>query len=173
MAKGNTAVLENPESTAADVAAAAPVPKKKVEPISAGRIKSGEFIRTLYVGTAFPNTVPLDLLEPEYWAHFAATLRPRDRLEMWADDGSWLAEYVVLGATKNAATIRMINAVELDPIMYGRDDTGPLAAYEVRHRGLVAQWSVIRKTDGAVIHEGEATESGARLYLTQHLHAFK
>ncbi len=148
-------------------------PARKVQPIEEARIKSGDFIRALYMATAFENTEPTDLLEPEYWAHFAQKLRLRDRIEVWANDGSWIADVVVLGATKNSADVRLLRVDYIDNVRPAGEQPDGFKSYDVRYRGIHSQWSVIRVADGAVVHEGEGSRAAADTWLTNHLKAFK
>jgi hypothetical protein len=149
------------------------VPERKVQPIEEARIKSGDFVRSFYMATAFENTEPTDLLKPEYWAHFAQKLRLRDRIEVWANDGSWVADVVVLGASKNSADVRVLRVDYIDNVQPSGEATSELKSYDVRYRGIHSQWSVIRVADGAVVHEGDGSRAAADTWLTNHLKAFK
>lgn len=160
-------------STEVKTAALTAVPERKVQPIEEARIKSGDFVRSFYMATAFENTEPTDLLKPEYWAHFAQKLRLRDRIEVWANDGSWIADVVVMGATKNSADVRVLRVDYLDNVRPVGDLPEGLKSYEVRYRGIHSQWSVIRVADNAVVHEGEGSRTAADNWLANHLKAFK
>ena len=152
---------------------AARVPDRKIQPIEEARIKSGDFVRAFYVATAFDNTRPEDLLRPEYWAHFAQKLKLRDRIEVWANDASWVAEVVVLGATKNAADVRLLRVDYIDPYQPEGATSDHLKSYDVRYRGLHSQWSVVRLADNALVHEGEGSKAAADKWLSEHLKAMK
>lgn len=152
---------------------AAPALERKVQPIEESRIKSGDFVRAFYVATAFENTQPQDLEAPEYWAHFAQKLRLRDRIEVWANDGSWVADIVVLGATKNSADVRVLTVHMISGMRPSGGAAGELKSYSVAYRGIHSQWSVIRVADNEVVHEGEGSEAAANTWLTNHLKAFK
>lgn len=150
-----------------------PQAERKVQPIEEARIKSGDFVRAYYMATAFENTEPTDLLRPEYWAHFAKWLRLRDRIEVWANDASWIADVVVLGATKNSADVRILRVDYLSNVQPAGTEAAGLKSYQVRYRGVHSQWSVIRVADGAVVHEGDGSEDAAKTWLSNHLKAFK
>lgn len=168
-----TQTKDEPQASPAKKPELAAVPERKVQPIEESRIKSGDFVRAMYMGTAFENTEPTDLLKPEYWAHYAQKLRLRDRIEMWANDGSWVADVVVLGATKNSADVRVLRVDYLDPINPDTANQSMLKSYDVRYRGIHSQWSVIRIADNAVVHEGEGSRTAADTWLANHLKAFK
>lgn len=153
--------------------AAIPVPERKVQPLSTNRIKSGDFVRTFYVATAHENTEPQDLLRPEYFAHVAAQFKPRDRIEVWADDGSWIADLVVMGASRNSADVRLLNTYQINSAHSPGDTPSELQSYFVKHRGVHSQWSVIRKADNHVVFEGGSSRAVADAWLTNHLKAFQ
>jgi len=158
---------------AGQIPKAVPQPERKVQPIIEARIKGGDFIRALYVATAFENTQPTDLLKPEYWANFAQKLKLRDRIEVWADDGSWIADVVVLGSTRTSADVRLLRVDYLDQFTPDETGTGALKSYDVRYRGIHSQWSVIRLADGAIISEGHGSRQAATTVLNEHLKAMK
>lgn len=165
-AKAQTATTDEQSKPAA-------VPERKIQPIEEARIKSGDFVRAFYVATAFDNTKPEDLLRPEYWAHFAQKLKLRDRIEVWANDASWVAEVVVLGATKNAADVRVLRVDHIDAYQPEGATSDHLKSYDVRYRGLHSQWSVVRLADNALVHEGEGSKAAADKWLAEHLKAMK
>ena len=151
----------------------APAKDRKIQPIIEARIKSGDFVRAFYVATAFENTQPEDLLQPEYWAHFAQKLKLRDRIEVWADDASWMADVVVLGATKNAADVRLLRVDYIDAYQPEGATSDHMKSYDVRYRGIHSQWSVVRLADNAIVHEGEGSRASADRWLSEHLKAMK
>ena len=130
-------------------------------------------MRSEYLCTAHPNTTPEDLLAPEYWAHISAQLRPRDRIEAWANDGSWMAEYVVLEAGRNWARPHLLQVYHFTSGDQAMTQADAMSPYEILHRGPHCQWSVIRKVDREVMHEGEATMDGAVAWLKERLKAEK
>ena len=148
-------------------------PARKIQPIIEARIKSGDFVRAFYVATAYENTLPEDLLQPEYWAHFAQNLKLRARIEVWADDAAWIAEVVVLGATKNAADVRLLRVDYIDSYQPEGAVSDHMKSYDVRYRGLHSQWSVVRLADNAIVHEGEGSRMAADKWLSEHLKAMK
>ena len=150
--------------------------ERKVTQMDQPRFKGVEFMRSEYLCTAHPNTTPEDLLAPEYWAHISAQLRPRDRIEAWANDGSWMAEYVVLEAGRNWANVKTLNCWNLSGEDIARTSAAIAAEYaglpyEVKFRGEHCLWSVLRKSDNAVMHENEGTKGGADQWLRERMKA--
>ena len=151
---------------------APPAPPRKIEQLGPARLTGAEFMRNIHVADASPGTKPQDLEDPTFWAHVAAKMKPRDRIEVWVDDNSWFAECVVLGCTKTDALVKVLGVWDLNghQIISDRADTN-LKAYRVEFRGHFEKWGVIRKVDNEVVHTGEATEGGAWSWLKERLKA--
>ena len=161
--------IKAPETTKSE--ASPPSVERKVRPMEDARFKGAEYGRELWLCTAFENTRPEDLTEPAYWAHLAMKLRPRARIEAWADDGTWLAEYVVLEAGRTWARVRMLQVYHLGTEDVAMTHAEAMSPYEITFRGPHAQWSVIRKSDREVLHDAEATQEGAVEWLKQRMKA--
>ena len=162
------AATAKPENTKA--AAPIELPARKVRELDANRMQECEFKRTIWVVTAHEHTIPEDLLVPEYWAHVAEKLRPFSRIEARADDGSWYAEYIVLEASRRWARLHMLSSHNLTTSDVSLSQA-KFAEYLVQHRGPERQWSVIRRSDSEMLHEGEQTESGAYRWLSERIRA--
>ena len=146
---------------------------RKITPIDDQRFKLAEHGREHWLATAHENTRPSDLLRTDYWAHVSNKLRPRARIEMWANDGSWMAEYVVLEASRNWARVAMLQAHILTGADISQTQADGLSPYEIAHRGPHHQWSVIRKIDREVMHDGEPTMQGCVDWLQERMKADK
>ena len=151
----------------------APAQERELRQLNPSRMKGAEYERDIHVVTPDEGTQPEDMLDPAYWAHVASKLRPWNRIEARANDGSWYAECLVLDASRNWAKIKILNVWNLTTADVSQTQSEVLIAYEVRHRGPHNKWSVIRMADSACIHEFEDTELGARTWLTNHLKAMK
>lgn len=138
------------------------VVERKVESLDAARFKSAEYERVAYVVTAHENTVPSDLLKPEYWAHVAAKLRSYDRIEARANDETWYAEYLVVKAGSNWANVIMLDAWPLTSQDVIESVASASSALEAQWRGPHSKWSVIRKSDKAVLKEGMSKDEANR-----------
>lgn len=145
--------------------------RKPARQLESTRFKSAEYVRTIHHAAPFDGTVPEDLLKPDFWAHVADNFKQYDRVEALANDGTWWAEYIVVACGRAYAQLRILRKVDLDPVTINKALQSALRAYEVRHRGPHDQWSVIRLSDNAVVHEGEQTESGANTWLVNHMKA--
>ena len=153
-----------------DAPAQEPV-QRKVEQLNPIRMKEGQYERTVWVITAHENTDPADLIDPAYWSHVAAKLRPWDRIEARANDGTWYAELLVMEAGRNWARAVLLNSASLTTSDVAISQANGLSPYEVAYRGPHDKWSVIRKIDREVIHDGEQTQGGAVNWLNERMKA--
>ena len=168
------ATKDTKAATAPGVPAMANPPVKeerKVEQINPVRMEEAQFTQTIYFAKAHANTRPTDLLEPAYWAHVAAKLKPWSEIKVVADDGSWWAHYIVLEAGRTWARVHMLMTTSLTSADVSASQAAAMAPYEVCYRGEHMKWSVVRKADHEVVHEGEGTQGGAIDWLTERLKA--
>lgn len=150
----------------------APAPaERKVRQIESQRFAGLEFGREAWLATAFAGTTPQDLLEPAYWSHVSMKMRPRARVEAWADDGTWMAELVVLDCGRNWARMHLLGVHHLTTGDVAASQADAMSPYEVTYRGPHAKWSVVRKADRSVMHEGAETMMGATEWLQERMKA--
>lgn len=151
--------------------AVAPAPERTITQLNPIRLKGAEYERITWVVTAHEHTEPSDLLRPDYWAHVAAKLGPWHRIEARANDGSWYGEYLVLEAGRSWARVKMLHIWPLTTTDVALSQAAQMTPFEVMFRGPHNLWSVIRKSDKAVMHEGEQTEGGAIDWMNDRLKA--
>lgn len=113
------------------------------------RVKSAEYIRTVWAAQPESGTTLDEMLLPEYWANVAKTIKVGDRIDVTAEDGSWFAELYVRSAQPLALKVFVLRHTVFDAPRV-KDAISP---YDVRHRGG-AGWSVVRLSDKAVLFEG-------------------
>ena len=129
-----------------------------------------EFQRTVYTATAFENTVPEDLLDPEYWTHVAEQFKPFDKVEVRADDGSWYAECLVLETSRRWTRMHMLSKHNLTTGDVSLSQT-KMQEYAIEWKGPHKKHCVIRQSDQEIIHEGEETKAGAYTWLSGRIKA--
>lgn len=142
--------------------------QRAVRALEIHRFKQAEFERTCYVVTAFENTEPEDLLDPAYWAHVAAKLKPWDRIEARANDGTWLAEYVVVGVDRAWAKVSLLNKYPLSTPDVSQSQSSP---YHVYHGGPANKWSVKRLSDNELQVKELPTKADAEKWVVERLKA--
>lgn len=147
--------------------------ERKVRPMEAPRFRAIEYMRSEYLCTAFEDTTPQDLLEPSYWAHMSAQFKPRDRIEAWANDGTWMAEYVVLEAGRNWAKLHLLTVYHLTTSDQAMTKADQMTPYSIEWKGPHGKWTVIRKSDLQTMSEGHETLQAATDWITNRMKAEK
>lgn len=110
-------------------------------------LKSAEYVRSVFVITALPDTLPANYLEPETWAHVPdLKLRQGDRIEVMAADASWFAELLVRVRTGTTIHLALLQEHKFDAVVGKEHDD-----YEVVWAGPQAKWRVMRKSDRHVM----------------------
>lgn len=136
--------------------------KKRDLKVNMNRMKSGDFVRTLWVVTAEQGTTKEDIMTPSYWSHVASQFRPYDRIEVRVDDGTYFAELLILACDRTWAKVHELTFHSLttsDVSMTQAHDE--MSDFDVVWKGPVNKWSVIRKSDDAVIkNKMEKDEAG-------------
>ncbi len=118
--------------------------------------------------TAEENT-PFDaVMDPQFYAHIAPNLRMYDEIRVTTDDGAYYARLLVLAVGQTWAKVRKLEFVDL---MGSESDTpaDPMNQYYVKFRGPVLKWSMLRRSDNAVIREGMDTRGEAERYMADHV----
>lgn len=102
---------------------------------------------------------PAELLKPAFWAHEAIKLQPMNEIRARAEDGTWIAYYVVLDCSRTWARVHQLSFHRLttgDQSMTQASELEIKAfvdAHTVMWRGP-HKWSVVRKLDKEVLQEG-------------------
>lgn len=132
------------------------------------RLRAADYWRTQWaINPEFGVTVE-DMLKPEYWAHVSAKLRPWDRIEARAEDGSYMVEFVVLDSAKTWAKVAIIGQPT-----YFKENVGPADVtvddkYMAQWKGPARKWIVTRKADKATLKEELPTKADALRWISEH-----
>jgi hypothetical protein len=124
-----------------------------------------------------PNGVkPEDMLNPAFWAHQAVKLAPWHEIRARAEDGTWVANLLVLDCSRTWAKVKQLSFHSLttaDVAISQASETEVKAIkdlHKVVHRGP-HKWSVVRNEDKAVLVEGIEQRDGATEWLDKHARA--
>lgn len=153
------------------VSSAPPTEARKPDAADPQRFQGAEFKRNQYILDAGEGVKPADITEPGYWAHLGERLRAWDEVQVRANDGLWYARVLVLEAGRNWAKVHIERVEYLTTAEVAITQADAMSPYEVKWRGPHSQWSVIRKADSAVVHEGSPTIDGAVQWLKGRLQA--
>lgn len=128
------------------------------------RLVASEFARTTYTMELPKGHTLEDALKPEYWVHVAMQLKLGDHIEILAHDMSFYAEAIVIGLTSKAAKLHCY--LQSD-VTANTEDMVEDDDFDVKFRGR-AKWSVVRKSDNAVIKEHLDSKEDAYRELSDH-----
>jgi len=124
------------------------------------RFKQAEQERSIWLCYP-PQGTPFDaLLDPTYWSHCAKLVKPGSRIEVYAEDGSYWAEFLVRSATTRTLQIFLMRHHELGEI---RRESA--SSFSVEYRGPIHKHAVVRRSDNQVVHGGFDSEAGAMTWL--------
>jgi hypothetical protein len=156
---------------AAEAVAVAPIVAPVVVPIKSRKLHPARFAeaaqsRNVWAATPTHDTKYEDLFAPEYWAHIAVRARPGDFIEVFAEDGSYWAQLIVLSAGRQALSVAEIQRRDLQ-----RGNALPEAG-----SGVIVEWKgphlkycVLRTKDNERVSEKHESrlqaENAAAEYL--------
>lgn len=113
---------------------------------------------------------PEALLDPAFWAHRAPKMKPWDEIRARAQDGTWMGRYLVLDSSRVWVRVKLLEFHQLtsSDVSLTQASMGQLKDFKDQHnvvfRGM-HKWSVVRKSDKAVLHQGEEQKEGAAAWL--------
>lgn len=110
-------------------------------------LKRAHDVRNFHSVILEPGATLEDIQRPGFWAHVARRLHVRDRIEFWADDGTWFCEAVVRMVGNLEAVVSIIPGSLAE---FGKKVTAELVLddYRVRYVGMKRLWGVFRLVDG-------------------------
>ncbi len=136
--------------------------RSNTEVLQMGAIQGlAEYSRSVYFVTIPRKFTFEDVLDPSFWRH-ATILRPNDRLELVAEDGSWDADVRVTAASPGFAILRVLREWRA-PVDALQGEAGEPTVGFVPQSG----W-VLFGADGAPIARF-ADEVSARAALSDHV----
>lgn len=138
--------------------------KKKVKKPT--NIENAEYARTVYQVKPEISVTVKDMLEPDYWAHVAKTLRAGDRIEAVPEDRHYFAEFFVLAASTNWAKLVLLRETTLIKDNEKSVTDGFSIGFAGPHK-----WRVTRGQE--VLSKGHDDKDAAARWLSDHLKDLK
>ena len=148
-------------------------PEKALPQLAPNHLQLFEQVSLRFDAQIAQGVAPEALLDPAFWAHHAVRLRPMNEIRARAEDGTWIAELVVLDCSRTWAKVKMLELYRLTT-----SDVALTQASEQEVRDFISRhnvvyrgphkWSVTRKSDKAVLMEGAEQKEGAELWLEAH-----
>lgn len=134
-----------------------------LDPQRIGLVEDGK--RQDWVVTAEEGTTPEMVADPAYWAHVSARMSPFDHIEVRCEDGSWVAEYIVLGCDRNWARVHLKHEYKLTTADVSLTQA---SKHEVKWKGPHLMFAVIRLSDQQSVMDKFPTKEAAGLWLREH-----
>ena len=139
--------------------------KKRSVQITPSRMRLAEYDRQEWVANAPEGTTIEDLKEPGFWSLMASQFKPYDHIEVRAEDGTWVAELLVMGCDRTWARVFVKNTWTLTSADVAMSQA---VLHEVFWRGPQHKWSVKRLTDQTCVKDGCATKDEAVQWLKEY-----
>lgn len=131
--------------------------------ISVERVKLAEYDRQNWVVNVEPGQTVEDLKRPDYWCHVAQQLSPYDHIEARAEDGSWIADLIVVRAESRWAKVLVKDVIVLE-----EDDTEGSELHSVKWHGPQHKWSIFSAANGEIVRDGFKTKGEAEAWRIDH-----
>ena len=148
-------------------------PEPVLPQLAPGALQLFEHVSLRYDAMIGQGIKPEEMLEPGFWAHHAVRLRPMNEIRARAEDGTWIAELLVLDCSRNWAKVQILHLHQLtssDVALTQASEQAVkdfVAKHEVVFRGQ-HKWSIVRKGDRAVLAEGIEQKDSAKAWLEAH-----
>lgn len=135
--------------------------------LATDRIQFAQHMRNVWYVTPEAGTPIEALLEPQFWAHVSSKMKPRDRIEVDAEDGSYFVELRVEDAGRLFAKVVVLRQCNLGVTEQKEDSPD----FKVMWAGPHAKWRIVRSKDRGLLKDGFETRQDADLYLASHIKA--
>ena len=157
------------EKPAVQKAPSAPIVAKPNAPaVAPNKMVDGGAVQQRLFVEVQNGVTPADLVRPEFWAHCANRMKPMAVVVVTPTDGSYYCELLVRDVGRLYALCAVLNFVQL-----ASDLTVPVdAAYEIKWRGPLVKFGVLRLADKEYVKDGFVDKTEAQIWLTEHLKAF-
>jgi len=143
---------------------------KEAPSVVNSRMQLSESVALDYFVTAESRVTRQDINRPEFWAHVARQLRPFSRLRVTTDDAKFIAELVVITAGSNWAVVREIFFIDLENALTAVPDLQYREnQFYIQYKGTKLKWSIIRKSDSAIIKSEIPSKDMAELALAEYV----
>lgn len=142
----------------------------KAPALSPALVMQAEFVRVVHSVKIPPNIPFASILSSDFWAHCASKFKPYDKIECRAQDNTWYGELMVRRVEPLAVHVWALHYVDLTAQAVPQRSV-TAEDFAVGYGGPHHQWRVVRLSDKAVIHKGEASEGDAQAWLENHLKA--
>ena len=128
-------------------------------------INQGTQFHNVFRAVPEDGTILDDMLDADYWQHVAQLMRPWDRVQVEAENGSFYAELIVQTADRLTANVRPIAYADLS---VGAPSDGDIpTGFRVEWAGPISKWRVLDSRSN-VVKEGYQNKSVAIQWISNH-----
>ena len=132
-----------------------------------------EYVSQRYDAMVQHGVQPEALLAPEFWAHHAVKLRPMNEIRARSEDGTWIADLVVLDCSRTWAKVHLLalHRLTTKDVSLTQSSEQEVQAFVDSHEVRFNQgrkWHVVRKSDRAVIQDQITEKEAAQAWLATH-----
>lgn len=136
--------------------------------LTESRFRDASFWRNVFASNPEEGTTLDDMKAESYWAHVAKFLRPWDKIEVRAEDGTFYAEFIVRDSGRNWAKVELVKEHVFNTAgVEARAAADP--EYITKYAGPHAKYRVTRKSDKAVMRDGFASEAEGDQWIKEHI----
>ena len=128
------------------------------------RMQLAEYDRQEWIANAEVGHTIDDVLKPSYWAHMSSQMQPYDHIEVRAEDGSWIADLIVMEPGRNYAKVVLKFSYEIPNL----DNISDSNEHTVAWKGPQRKYTVIRLADQEYVRDGFKTREEAGSWLREH-----
>lgn len=144
---------------------------KERPPLHPSRMQLAEHRRQIWHIVPEHGTALTDLLNPAYWSHISRQMKPTDRIEVSAEDGSYFAELIVIDAGLQFAKVAVLREVKLETTESPEASAAIMKGHKVEWSGPHTKFRVLRESDRKVLKDGFGNRSDANAWLAGHAKA--
>ena len=152
--------------------ATAPAKAPVIRTLHSGALARAEHKRDVLFITPEHGVTMDDVMDPRYWAHVAARIRPFTQIEVLFDDCSEWALLLVVDCDQTWAKVRKLQHINLN-----ENDAAEIAQIradsvendiEVKWKGPSHKFAVIRKSDNVMLKSGHASKEDAAKWIAEY-----
>jgi hypothetical protein len=157
--------LSDDRANEAPPAPVEPLPPKPPA-LVANRFKFSEYERNIWIANPEPGTSPEAIMDPSYWSHVSAQMRPWDRIEVRYQDanGRAFVELLVAEAGRWGARVIQLSVKAFDQASVAPTTEGYRIEFDAQ-----ALYRVVRTSDNEVIRAELPSRPVAEHWLSTHL----
>ena len=116
-----------------------------------------------WIATVGVGVTEQDCQDPVFWHNVSKRLNPRDRIEVWAVDGSWFGEFRVIFADEREARLQKVHRADVDVNL--TSNLGDDPEYTAEWVSPPVRYGVRRKADNVIVARNCNTLADAQLWI--------